>query len=47
MIAVLLVVGSDVTERLIEFMPRRLQPPLRRMLRITAPLALGSTLAKK
>jgi len=47
MIAVLLVVGSDVTERLIEYMPRRFQPPLRRMLRITAPLALGSSIAEK
>jgi simple sugar transport system permease protein len=47
MIAVLLVVGSDVTERLIEFMPRRVQPPLRRMLRITAPMALGSSIAEK
>jgi simple sugar transport system permease protein len=47
MIAVLLVVSSDITERLIEFMPRRVQSPLRRMLRITAPMALGSTLAEK
>lgn len=47
MLAVLFVVGSDVTERLIEYMPRRLQPPLRRMLRITAPLALGSSIADK
>jgi simple sugar transport system permease protein len=47
MLAVLFVVGSDVTERLIEYMPRRLQPPLRRMLRITAPLALGSSIAEK
>ena len=41
----LVVVGSDITERLIELMPRRIQPPLRRVLRITAPLALGSNLA--
>jgi len=47
MLAVLFVVGSDVTERLIEFMPKRLQPPLRRMLRITAPLALGSSIAEE
>jgi simple sugar transport system permease protein len=44
MIAVLLVVGSDFTERLIEVMPRRIQPPLRRLLRISTPLALGSNL---
>ncbi len=44
MIAVLIVVGSDFTERLIELMPRRAQRPLRRLLRITAPLALGSNL---
>lgn len=47
MIVVLLIVSSDVTERLIGMMPRRVQLPLRRMLRITAPMALGSTLAKK
>jgi len=47
MIAVLLVVSSDWTERLIELMPRRVQPPLRRLLRITAPLALGSNLAEQ
>jgi simple sugar transport system permease protein len=47
MIAVLMVVSSDITERLIEFMPRRVQSPLRRMLRITAPMALGSTLVEK
>ncbi len=47
MIAVLLIVGSDYTERLIEFMPRRVQPPLRRMLRIAPPMALGSSIADK
>jgi simple sugar transport system permease protein len=46
MIAVLVVVGSDITERVITLMPHRIQPPLRRILRISAPLALGSTLDK-
>ncbi len=47
MIAVLLAVSSDVTERIVGVMPERIQPPLRRMLRINAPLALGSSLAEK
>ena len=47
MIMVLLVVSSDATERLIELMPRRVQPSLRRILRITAPLALGGNLAEQ
>jgi simple sugar transport system permease protein len=47
MIGVLLVVGSDFTERMIEYMPKRIQPALRRVFRITSPLALGSTLVEK
>jgi simple sugar transport system permease protein len=47
MIGVLLMVGSDVTERMIEYMPKRIQPALRRVFRITSPLALGSTLVEK
>ena len=47
MIAVLLVVGSDVTERFIEFMPQRWQPPLRRWLRVSPPMALGTTFVER
>ena len=43
MIAVLLVVSSEFTERVIEAMPRPLQRPLRRLLRIAPPLGLGET----
>ena len=41
MIVVLLLVSSDVTERLVMLMPRRVQPRLRRMLRVRPPAALG------
>ncbi len=41
MIAVLLLVSSDVTERLVMIMPRRVQPRLRRLLRVRPPAALG------
>jgi len=41
MIAVLLLVGSDVTERLVVIMPKRVQPRLRRLLRVRPPAALG------
>jgi general nucleoside transport system permease protein len=43
MIAVLLAVGSDYTERLISRMPKRAQRPLRRLLRVSPPMALGTT----
>lgn len=43
MIAVLLVVGSNLTDRLIERMPSRIQKPLRNLLRVEPPLALGKT----
>jgi ABC-type uncharacterized transport system permease subunit len=43
MIAVLFVAGSDVTERLVVFMPRFVQRPLRRLLRVAPPMALGTT----
>jgi simple sugar transport system permease protein len=43
MIAVLLVVGSDITERLIAVMPGPAQQPLRRILRVSPPMALGAT----
>ena len=43
MIAVLVVVGSNVTERLISYLPPRWQRPLRNLLRVEPPLALGKT----
>jgi simple sugar transport system permease protein len=42
MILVLLAVGSDYTERFINAMPRGWQRPLRRVLRVSPPLALGT-----
>ncbi|MFN2233204.1 MAG: ABC transporter permease [Anaerolineales bacterium] len=47
MILVLLVVGSDTTERIIEFMPHRLQRPLRRLLRTAPPMALGTVFGEE
>jgi simple sugar transport system permease protein len=41
MILVLLMVESDLTERLIEWMPRRIQRPLRRLVRVSPPMSLG------
>ena len=43
MILVLLAVGSDYTERFIGAMPRGWQRPLRRVLRVSPPLALGTS----
>ncbi|MFL7893102.1 MAG: ABC transporter permease [Anaerolineales bacterium] len=43
MILVLLLVGSDFTERLVTIAPKSLQKPLQRLLRISPPQALGST----
>jgi simple sugar transport system permease protein len=43
MITVLLLVGSDFTERVILMAPHRMQRPLQRFLRISPPKALGST----
>lgn len=42
MILVLLAVGSDYTERFILAMPRSWQRPLRRILRVSPPMALGT-----
>lgn len=42
MILVLLAVGSDFTERAIKAMPKGWQPSLRRVLRISPPMALGT-----
>jgi simple sugar transport system permease protein len=47
MIVVLLLVGSDFTERFILLLPKSLQPPLRRMLRVEPPMALGSTFGER
>lgn len=43
MILVLLIVGSNITVRLIELMPKSTQPSLRRLLRVQPPMALGTT----
>lgn len=43
LIFVLLVMGSDYTERFISWMPAGWQRPLRQVLRISPPLALGTT----
>jgi simple sugar transport system permease protein len=43
MIGALLLVGSETTERVILIMPRRVQRPLRRLLRVSPPLALGTS----
>ena len=42
MILVLLAVGSDYTERFITAMPHSWQRPLRRVLRVSPPMALGT-----
>ncbi|MFN2159634.1 MAG: ABC transporter permease [Anaerolineales bacterium] len=47
MILVLLVVGSDFTERVISFMPVRVQPTLRRLLRIAPPMALSTNFVER
>jgi simple sugar transport system permease protein len=41
MIGVLLLVGSDATERLVSIIPRRFQRQVRHILRVTPPRALG------
>jgi ABC-type uncharacterized transport system permease subunit len=43
MITVLLAVGSDATERLISRLPKSIQPALRSLLRVSPPMALGTT----
>jgi simple sugar transport system permease protein len=43
MIAVLLIVGSEYTERFILMMPKGIQRILRRLLHISAPMALGES----
>jgi simple sugar transport system permease protein len=43
MILVLFLAGSNVLDRLVNLMPSRWQPRLRRLLRVQPPMALGST----
>jgi len=43
MILVLLLVGSDFSERIVTIAPKSLQMPLQRLLRMSPPQALGST----
>lgn len=47
MIAVLLVVSGDFTERLVVIAPKRMQRPLRRMLKVAPPMALGTELVER
>ncbi len=47
MIVVLLLVGSDLTERFITAMPNSWQPRLRSILRVQPPLALGTTFSEE
>jgi simple sugar transport system permease protein len=47
MIAVLLLVGSEAVERLILLMPGPLQRPLRRVLRVSPPMALGTAFGEQ
>ena len=43
MIAILVIVGSNITERVISYLPLRLQRPLRNLLRVEPPMSLGKT----
>jgi simple sugar transport system permease protein len=43
MILVLFLAGSNVLDRLVNFMPERSRPRLRRLLRVQPPMALGTT----
>ncbi len=47
MITVLLLVGSDATERVISLMPQVVQRPLRRLLRVSPPMALGTEFGRQ
>jgi general nucleoside transport system permease protein len=47
MLGVLLLVGSDFTKRLISVLPRPMQAPLARLLRIAPPQALGRTFGQE
>lgn len=43
MIAVLILAGSESLERLVGFLPKSIQPSMRRILRVQPPAALGTT----
>ncbi len=45
MIGVLLLVGSDVTDRLVAIVPHRFRPRLRQILRVRPPGAIGKPFA--
>jgi simple sugar transport system permease protein len=47
MIVVLLLVGSEWTDRVIGLMPRPVQRPLRQLLRVSPPMALGTRFGDK
>ncbi len=47
MILVLLAVGSDITERFIAAMPTSWQRPMRSILRVQPPMALGTTFSEE
>lgn len=47
MILVLIIVGSDFSERLVALAPKGMQRPLRRILRVAPPMALGTELAER
>lgn len=47
MIFVLLAVGSDLTERFISAMPKSWQRPLRSVLRVSPPMALGTSFSEE
>jgi ABC-type uncharacterized transport system permease subunit len=47
MIGVLLLVSSNITERMVVFMPRPFQRPIRRILRVNPPMALGTSFGEE
>lgn len=47
MIFVLLSVGSDITEQVITWMPKSMQAPLRRILRISPPMSLSASVIQE
>ena len=47
MIIVLVVVGSDFSERIVALAPKGMQRPLRRLLRVSPPMALGTELDER
>lgn len=47
MILVLFLAGSNALDRLVRLMPERVQPSLRRLLRVQPPMALGTTFEER